>query len=164
MSESVTAFTGNALYLDTMIFYALLRGLDAIAQSLFTRIQDDKIQAYTSVLTFDELAYRLLLALIREHYPGSPLNHLRNNESQMIAQFYPRIAPQLIKLQYFPNLTLVDFTASDIEAMNQIMLQYHLKPRDAIHLAAMQKCSCFSLVSHDSDFDRVSIVKRYSLA
>ena len=43
------------------------------------------------------------------------------------------------------------------------MSLYHLRPRDALHLAAMQKCGCFDLVSHDADLDRVPMVRRYTL-
>ncbi len=163
MSQPLAYFSGNSLYLDTMIPYALLRGIDPIVQNLFTRIQRGEILAYTSVLTFDELAYRLLLALIRDYYGSSPLDHLRSDESKMIAQFYPVLFPHLVKLRNFPNLTLIEVTASDIDSMNNIILQYHIKPRDALHLTAMQKCNCFSLVSQDTDFDRVSVVQRYTL-
>lgn len=72
MSKPLTTFAGDVLYLDTMIPYALLRGLEPAARILFTRIETGELHAYTSVLTFDELTYRLLLALIRERYGGSP--------------------------------------------------------------------------------------------
>jgi predicted nucleic acid-binding protein len=163
MSESLASFTGAVLYLDTMIPYALLRGLDPAARDLFARIERGELQAYTSVLTFDELAYRMLLALIRDQYGGSPLEHLRDNEEQMIAQFYPQIAPHLARLRTFPNLFLVELTATDLVVMDEAMSLYHLRPRDALHLAAMQRCDCFQLVSHDSDFDRVPHVQRYTL-
>jgi predicted nucleic acid-binding protein len=39
--------------------------------------------------------------------------------------------------------------------MDEGLRVYHLRPRDALHVAAMPKCGCFDLVSHDSDFDRV---------
>jgi predicted nucleic acid-binding protein len=163
MSDVITSFTRATLYLDTMIPYALLRGLDPAARDLFTRIETAELQAYTSVLTFDELAYRMLLALIRDRYGGSPFEQLRDNEEQMIAQFYPQIAPHLARLRAFPNFFLVDLTSSDLAVMDEAMRQYHLRPRDALHLAAMQKCGCFNLVSHDSDFDRVPKVHRYTL-
>ena len=163
MSESLASFTGAVLYLDTMIPYALLRGLDPAARDLFARIETGELQAYTSVLTFDELAYRMLLALIRDQYDGSPLEQLRDNEEQMIAQFYPQIAPHLARLRTFPNLCLVEVTSTDLVVMDEAMSLYHLRPRDALHLAAMQRCDCFQLVSHDSDFDRVPHVQRYSL-
>ena len=163
MIKPVADFTGDALYLDTMIPYALLRGIEQAAQALFARIQAGELLAYTSVLTFDELAYRLLLALIRDRYGGSPLERLRDREEEMIAEFYPRLAPHLTRLHNFPNLFLVEVTASDLEVMNDAILQYHLRPRDALHLAAMQACGCFDLVSQDADFDRVPMVRRYTL-
>lgn len=81
----------------------------------------------------------------------------------MISEFYPQIAPRLARLRAFPNLSLVGITSSDLEMMDEGMSQYHLRPRDALHLAAMQKCGCFDLLSHDSDFDRVPRVQRYIL-
>lgn len=55
MSKPLTTFAGDVLYLDTMIPYALLRGLDPAARILFTRIETGELHAYTSVLTFDEV-------------------------------------------------------------------------------------------------------------
>ena len=83
-------------------------------------------------------------------YDGSPLDRLRNDETQMIAEFYPLLAPHLSRLRAFPNWFLVDMTASDLDAMDEVMRLYHLRPRDALHLAAIQKCGCLSLVSNDA--------------
>jgi predicted nucleic acid-binding protein len=164
VSRPLTDFTGDTLYLDTMIPYALLRGIDPAAQRLFARIEAGELLAYTSVLTFDELTYRMMLALIQDHYGSSPLEQLRREEAKMIGEFYPRLAPHLARLRAFPNLRLVDVTASDLGVMDDAILQYHLRPRDALHLAAMQKCGCFDLLSHDPDFDRVPMICRYTLA
>lgn len=164
MSKPLAAFAGTALYLDTMIPYALLRGIDPVARVLFERIETEELQGYTSVLTFDELAYRMLLAAIRDHYDGSPLEQLRSNEVQMIAEFYPSIAPHMSRLKKFHNLTLVDITSSDLDLMDESMRLYHVRPRDALHLAAMQKVGCLDLVSQDPDFDRIPTVRRYTLS
>jgi predicted nucleic acid-binding protein len=163
MSESWTAFVGAAIYLDTVVLYAYLRELEPSVQELFARIEAEEIRAYTSVLTFDELAYRGLLAFIRDHYAGSPLDRLRTDEAQMIAEFYPQLAPHLDRLRTFPNLFLVDVTPADLDVMDEAMRQYQLRPRDALHLAAIRKCGCLALVSDDPDFDRVSEVRRYTL-
>jgi predicted nucleic acid-binding protein len=163
MNQPWTAFTGTALYLDTMVPYALLRALEPSAQALFARIEIGEIRAYTSVLTFDELAYRMLLASIRDRYDRSPLDQLRDRQAEMIAEFSPQLVLHLNRLRAFPNLFLVDVTASDLAAMNEGMRRYHLRPRDALHLAAMQKCDCLDLVSNDTDFDRVSQLHRYTL-
>ncbi len=163
MSQSIIDFNGDELYLDTMIPYALLRGVEPAAQDLFRRFEEGAVMAYTSVLTFDELSYRLLLAVFRDRYSGSPLDRLRNDEVAMIQQFYPSISVQLMQLRTFPNLSLVSLTADDVERMDEAMHRYHIRPRDALHLAAMQKVGCLSLVSTDGDWDRVPIVARYTL-
>jgi hypothetical protein len=75
MSGSLQGFTGAAIYLDTMLPYALLRGVDAAARTFFERIELGAVNAYTAALSFDELAYRLLLALIRDHYGGDAIGH-----------------------------------------------------------------------------------------
>jgi len=56
MSMSLSEFSGTTLYLDTMIPYALLRNIEPAATELFGRIKTGELHAYTSVLTFDELA------------------------------------------------------------------------------------------------------------
>jgi predicted nucleic acid-binding protein len=103
MSRHLTTFTGDVLYLDTTVPYALLRSLDPAVRKLFGRIETGELHAYTSVLTFDELTYRLLLALIRDRYGGSALDKLRAAEVQMISEFYPQIATALARLRTFPN-------------------------------------------------------------
>jgi hypothetical protein len=76
-------------------------GIEPAATALFERIKVGELHAYTSVLTFDELAYRLLLALIRDRYSGSPLDCLRDQKVQMITELYPKIAPALARLRAF---------------------------------------------------------------
>jgi predicted nucleic acid-binding protein len=163
MSVSLAEFRGTTLYLDTMIPYALLRKIEPAATELFERIKAGELYGYTSVLTFDELTYRLLLALVRKRYGGAPLSHLRDRKAEMIGEFYPQLAPALARLRAFPNLTLVDVTGADLTRMSDNISMYHLLPRDALHLSAMQACDCFDLVSHDADFDRVPMVRRYTL-
>lgn len=163
MSQPASEFSGTDMYLDTMAFYALLRVAEPAAQQLFQRIEEGLIRAYTSVLTFDELAYRLLLALVKDNHPGSPLDNLRQDETNLIAIYYPAIAPKLQRLQSLPHLTLVALTSDDLIQMHQFILQHHLRPRDALHLTAMHRCGCFNILSNDSDFDRVSRVTRYTI-
>jgi predicted nucleic acid-binding protein len=163
MSQSIHDFSEDTLYLDTMVFYEFLRAIEPATKLLFSRIRAGEWRAYSSVLTFDELAYRLLLALIRDNHPGSPYDHLRQNEAQMIAAYYPRVSEQLQQLQVTPNLILLDVNVSDLAMMHEAAATYHLRPRDALHVAAIQKCGCFNLVSNDGDFDRVPGVQRFTL-
>lgn len=164
MNKTIAEFKGIAIYVDTMIFYQLLRENGSLAEVFFRGSQAKNIQLYTSVLTFDELAYRLLLALIRDKYSGSPLDQLRKNEQALIAEFSSKIEAALIQLQSLPNLSLIDYTVADVSIMHQNMRLFYLRPRDALHLATMQKTKCLEVVSHDSDFSSVPFIQRYTLS
>lgn len=165
MSRPLSAFNGIMLYLDTMVFYALVRDIDSdIVKPLFRQIKEGNWQAFTSALTFDELSYRLLLTLISDHHEGNPLDHLRSNEAQMIATYYPSVAVEVGRLQTFSGLIVLDVTIADLTAMHQLVLHHNLRPRDALHLAAMYKSDCLDLVSNDSDFDQIPNIQRFSLS
>jgi predicted nucleic acid-binding protein len=163
MTASLSTFNGQAIYLDTMVPYALFRSVDPLAETFFSRLESNTFLAYTSVLTFDELAYHLLLALIKDRYDGSPLDNLRNQESHLIAEFAPSIVDRMNRLRNFSQLVVLDISASDLDFMNKTMIQYHLRPRDALHLAAMQRVQCFDLASNDQHFDRVPYIRRFTL-
>ncbi|MEM7533924.1 MAG: type II toxin-antitoxin system VapC family toxin [Chloroflexota bacterium] len=163
MSLDITKFSDSEIYVDTMIFYLFLRGTDPNVKKFFQQIRAQKFTAYTSVLTFDELSYKMLLASIRDKYPGSPLNYMRNDEVKMIAEFYPTLRPMIERLQNTSALTLVDVNANDVMLMHENITKYHLKPRDALHLTAMQKTQCMNILTNDSDFDNIASVQRYTI-
>jgi predicted nucleic acid-binding protein len=162
MATSLSSFTGNTIYIDTMIPYMLLRGISE-AQPLFERLERGEVLAYTSVLTFDELGYRLILALIKDHYEGSPLEFLRDQEEKMLAEFASTVSSLLKRLRGYTNLTVLDVLVSDLDVMNEVMPQYRLRPRDALHYAAMQRVGCLNLASNDPDFDHIPMIKRYTV-
>ncbi len=166
MSGSLDAFTGAQIYVDTMLFYTLLRAEERVrpvVQRFFSRIESGGIFAYTSVLSFDELAYRLVLALIKDKYGGSPLEHLRAREAELLKEMAPAVAPRLQALRSFPNLVVTEITSQDVSAMLQNMLDYPLRPRDALHFAAMQRLNCLDLASNDHHFDEVAAIRRFSI-
>ena len=166
MIVSLDEFAGAQIYVDTMLFYTLLRAEDRIrpiVQRFFSRIESGEILAYTSVLAFDELAYRLILGLIKDRYGGSPLEHLRAREADILKEMAPAIMPKLQSLRAFPNLAVTEITYRDIDAMLRNMLDYPLKPRDALHLATMQRLCCFDLASNDHHFDEIGEIRRFSI-
>jgi predicted nucleic acid-binding protein len=163
MTAPLDAFTGSVIYLDTMLPYMLLRGVDPAVKHFFKRMEEGDFAAYTSALTFDELAYRLLLALIKDRYGNSPLDRLRDAEEEMLANFAPAVVAILRRLRELPHLTLLDVSVSDLEIMNEAMGRYRLRPRDGLHLAAMQQISCLDLASTDPHFDRVPHIRRFTL-
>ena len=164
MADPLNAFTGSAIDLDTMLPYLLLRSVDESVKPLFQRIERGELRAYTSVLTFDELAYRLLLAFIKDQYGGSALEHLRDEEEKMLAEFAPPVTALLRQLRAYASLTVLDVLASDLDTLNDAMVKHHLRPRDALHYAARQRASCLNLASTDPHFDRVPGINRYTVS
>lgn len=162
MSRHINELTQGNVYLDTMILYNTLRMVNTDVAGLFQRIEDGMLQAFTASLTFDEVAYRLLLGLIRDKYGKSPLDRLRQEQDAMIDEFYSLIEPQLVALQHFPNFTIVPVTAVDLSTMHRNVRQFHLLPRDALHLSIMQRINCTNLISEDSDFDAVKSIDRFT--
>jgi len=103
-------------------------------QRFFSRIESGEILACTSVLSFDELAYCLILALIKDKYGGSPLEHLRAGETDMLKEFAPAVIPRLQSLQAFPNLAVTEIIPRDINAMYRNMIDYPLRQFPRISL------------------------------
>ena len=166
MSVPLDTFLQGEIYVDTMVFYVFLRAEERvrpIVKSFFERIEAGKITAYTSGLSFDELAHHLFLALIKDRYGGSPLEHLRDRETDLLKEFAPVVIPKLQLLQGFPNLQVVEVTTKEIQAMLQNILDYPLRPRDALHLATMQRLGRFNLASNDHHFDVIPAIQRFSI-
>lgn len=65
MATALSSFTGNTIYIDTMMPYMLLRGI-VEAQPFFERLERGEVVAYTSVLTFIE-KWKLDLPSIQGH-------------------------------------------------------------------------------------------------
>jgi len=131
------------LYLDTNIFiYATLNTEDYgdKAESLLQKITRGEEQAITSVLTFDETFW----AVKRD----------RGIEKAIEA------AQALLN---FPNLELVPATREIASSALQLIKEYGLRPRDAMHAATAiaEKADC--IVSTDADFDVVKELKRRPL-
>lgn len=167
MAAPLADLTEGAIYLDTMLLYTFVRAepkARPVLKGFFEAIEQGRLIAFTSPLAFDELAYRLLLAAIRNKYEGSPLDRLRDEEQKLMAEFYPVILPPLRLLRRFPNLRIVAISSDDADAMFDLMQRHELRPRDALHVAAMRKAGCDAMASNDRHFDRVPGLRRFEVA
>ena len=89
----------------------------------------EKQKLVTSLLSLDEVAYKLL----------------RNSRERAIAA--------VSGFSNSPNLVLVPFLASDLDAFKEF-LQNGFDPRDAIHALTAKKMKCPVFYSEDADFDK----------
>jgi len=134
------------IYLDSNVFlFALLYDDKDLSETFFAKdllkgIIEHKVQACSSVLTWDEVVY-----VVRKKFG------LR--ESVLAGE----------KILRFPNLKLVE---TDLEVMTiaQTLLDnYSVRPRDAIHAATALYSRVDFIISEDSDFDRIKQCRRLSL-
>ncbi len=152
------------VYVDTNVLYMYLRA-DAVhlptIERFLQRVIRGEITAYVSVLALDELYYRLLLALVKEHTGRNPLDVLRDDLSGVVLKYCDRISVALKKLMELPHIVRVGVEVDDFEGMLENVARFALLPRDAFHVTLMQRLGNFAIASDDMDFDRVGGIDRH---
>lgn len=127
------------LYLDSNIFIDAILNLEAPgnrARSLLSRIQQGKEQALTSALTFDEIVWA-----VKKHRTLE--DAIKAGEAFL----------------NFPNLKLIPVDDEMLLSAINVIRQYRLDPRDAIH-AATAITEKAHMISDDPHFDKVNELKR----
>lgn len=156
--------TAGSIYVDVNVFYMYLRRDPAHLPTIRTflrRMVRGILEVHTAVLTFDELFYRLLLAKVREEYGCHPIEVLREGLTEPIARCAGPISSALRRMARFPHLHRVGVEETDFEAMLRNITDFLLLPRDALHIAVMQRLGLKAMASDDADFDRVPWLERH---
>ncbi len=128
------------IYLDTNIFaYAIMnndyKGIEC--RKILSKIARKQEKGFTSCITWDELVF------IVQKYRGREIS-LKEGE----------------RMLKFPNLEFIKLDKLIINKAQEIMFNYNLKPRDAIHAASAIIYNIREIVSDDSDFDELKEIKR----
>jgi len=97
-----------------------------------------RYKPYTDVLVFDELIY-----ISKKKY-GIPYD----------------VSIEFIKSNVLPYITIISLGEEEYSQAEKMMLEYGLKPSDALHLGAMIGNNIELIVSEDREFDRISTIKR----
>lgn len=154
----------GSIYVDTNILYMYLRVDPAhlsIIKGFMSRIVRGEIEAFISIPVLDELFYRLLLARIKETTDRNPLDILRESQAKAIAAYSGIIDDSLRKLILLPHINLAGVETEDFNRMLENIRTFYLLPRDALHVAIVQRLGLNRVASDDIDFDRVRGVERY---
>lgn len=133
-------------YLDSNVFiYPVIYQTEAQpkaskAKEILRNVENGKLSAYTSTLTWDEVVWVVSKVMGR-------------NEGINQGQ----------KLLGFPNLQFVTADENVIIQAQRLMNKYKMSPRDSIHLASALERRTKSVISDDADFDQVKEITRTSL-
>ncbi|MBS3155666.1 type II toxin-antitoxin system VapC family toxin [Candidatus Woesearchaeota archaeon] len=131
-------------YIDSNIFvFAAVsdekEGLKA--RQVLEYLAEKNVKIYTSVLTFDEFSYKLLK------------NRKKEDAVNAISAFFN-----------LKGIIFIDVSRNIIWDAFEIIKNYNLEPRDAIHLACALSRNLKIMISEDADFDKIKEIKRLSLS
>ena len=71
------------------------------------------------------------------------------------------IGASLRKLIQLPHINLVGVATADFKRMLENIQKFSLLPRDALHVAIVQRLGLNGIASDDADFDRVKGMERH---
>lgn len=154
-------------YLDTDFLFAYSRrtstNLDARVEgwrrSVDQELGDDP--GVISGLVLDELAYRSVLAWLRDAGDQNPLATYRGSTSAVMR----RMRGRLDRLWNAIDQMGFDFAITDRSVTRQairLMSEPGLPPRDAFHAAHALDAGCSVIVSSDRDYDRLKAIHRHA--
>lgn len=130
-------------YVDSNIFiYPIIYDPASVreaahAKNFLREIALGKIEAYASPVTWDEVAW-----VVRKTLGTS----ISINQGR--------------KLLSFPNLRILPVKRTTTLKAQDLMEEYGLKPRDALHAAIALENKITTVVSYDEDFDKLKEIKR----
>lgn len=130
-------------YLDTTVFtYAILYNDDKShhCKELVKSIAKGNIIGFTSVITWDEVVYTVKKTL------GKGISKEEGK-----------------KFLNLPNLVILRLDKTVLTKAQELIENYSLDPRDAIHVATALIHGADEIISDDADFDVVKEIKRIPL-
>jgi predicted nucleic acid-binding protein len=154
-------------YLDTNFLYVHLRApredppqpVQSWRATVLERLSADA--PVISALVLDELAYRLILAWLRDDGARDPLSAYRaDRPAAMLA-----VRERLKKMWRALDSLALDLQPTDgevVERAKSLIARPGLSPRDAFHAAHALAAGCTLIASSDPAFDRVRGLQRLS--
>lgn len=152
-------------YLDTNFVYAHLRTPSSTAskqierwrESVATQVETDG--GVISALVLDELAYRLILAWLRDDGVEDPLTRYRAEPQSTMRAMRERLTATWRALDVLA-LELWHTDQTVVEQAKALMEEPGLSPRDAFHAAHALTAGCSAIASTDPAFDLVPNLNR----
>jgi predicted nucleic acid-binding protein len=151
-------------YLDTNFLYVHLRSKANAAptavedwrNAVLAEVETDG--AVIGALVLDELAYRLIIAWLRQDGIADPLSEYRNHPQKAMRAVRQRLATtwqavDSLALELWPTDRAV------VTQAQALMAKPGLGPRDAFHAAHALVAGCHSIASTDPVFQTVSGLK-----
>lgn len=150
---------GTAVMVDANIFIYHLGGASADCKAFLQRVALNEVAAHLTTVILAEILHRRMLAealtkgLISA---GQSVKKLKANP-QVITTLTDYIT-ETEKLLSLP-VTVAEITSADIAASHVLRQTHGLFVNDSLNLACALRLGINDLVTHDSDFARVSAIR-----
>jgi predicted nucleic acid-binding protein len=146
-------------YLDANYLYVHLRSPQrtlAEIEGWRSRVLEelDGDSGVVSALVFDELAYRLVLAWLRDDGDPDPLSTYRSRATAVMRSMRRRLTTTWRAIDDL-HLELQTTDLATVDQAKGLMASPGLAPRHAFHAAHALGATCATIVSSDPAFDRV---------
>jgi len=129
------------VFIDSPLLIYLNTLADSKSRILYENFYIDiltKYKPYTDVLVLDELIY-----ISKKKY-GIPYN----------------VSIEFIRSSILPYVYILSLGEEEYDNAEKILVEYGLKPSDALHLGAMVNNNINLVVSEDREFDKIPAIKR----
>jgi predicted nucleic acid-binding protein len=161
IAEGRSDIAEGRCYLDTNFLYVHLRSQRSTAPSALEQWRERVLAqaavhgGVISALVQDELAYRLILAWLREDGVEDPLSAYRADAPKAMRAVRRRLTATWRAVDSLSlELQLTD--GAVVERARSLMARPGLGPRDAFHAAHALVAGCKAVASTDAAFDRVA--------
>ncbi len=125
------------IYLDTNVFViAVLEG--GKAKEILDNLAANKIKAFTSIITWDEFVWAI-------------------KKTTLDYEFAKKAGKRFL---FLPNLKILDVNFDTIQKAQELIENYNLNPRDAIHISSALIKGIYKIISDDADLDKAKQIKR----
>ncbi|MEK6932598.1 MAG: type II toxin-antitoxin system VapC family toxin [Nanoarchaeota archaeon] len=133
----------KSFYIDSNVFifaYTDDKENGVVCRKILDLIIENKIEAFTSTLTFDEIFNKI--------------TKLKDKNTALI------VSDLFLNLN---NLKFIEVSLAIINDSLSLLKQYNLGPRDSIHLACALYKNISKIITNDKDFDKIKEIKRFDI-
>lgn len=150
------------IYVDASIFIYVLLGHPrflAPCKRFLEKIERGTIQAITSPLALDEVAYKIIIERIKMilQLPTAlrVLERIKQDPA-LLTQIKPELELLSWVLRNYRGLRIVSVRAQAGNQLAEMILEEQLLPRDALHLSVIRAQRVHHIATNDPDFERVA--------